>query len=524
MTMGNKSANYLNNNDVDATVNAAYKMATGIQDVDTLTLKDIIDAGATDGGALVGKKEQFTKTLISLWARNFFTDTEADEKDDPYFVDSREWGAITQMISAQAPEVQDSHAWKEFTSGSSTVGTYTVYLPIVNAKFYGKSNSWELPITISYEQYADAFTGADGFNRFRSYIFVVIRNAIKKHRKDMNDANRNNFIGEKYRYATTVKQKGIYECQITHVAAADDVITICGHDITWKTSGATGQQINLPTSDTAAKEVTALVTYLNALTSGQPSYFTWSAKTGHTDTLVATQKDGKVYALPVTVTLSEGATMTVGDVDEVKAIINPKGVHVVKLRTLYNAEMNPASSVASQAAFMADKECLRFMDRKIVEYAGYMKEQSALFNTDEAVKFVPEDRLVVEVLNYAAQAADSLLLSDTFHKELVELPSYRSVSAWQGLGDGVVSEKNMISFSETSKIDVVVDDGASGTTVQLNGIVAFLADKWAIMHTIRSERVAARNFDPEALDMYFYQFRDQYMNNLSLPAIVFVVD
>ena len=135
MTMGNKSANYLNNNDVDATVNAAYKMATGIQDVDTLTLKDIIDAGATDGGALVGKKEQFTKALISLWACNFFTDTEAEEKDDPYFVDSREWGAITQMISAQAPEVQDSHALKEFTSGSSTVGTYTVYLPIVNAKF-----------------------------------------------------------------------------------------------------------------------------------------------------------------------------------------------------------------------------------------------------------------------------------------------------------------------------------------------------------------------------------------------------
>lgn len=100
--MGNKSVNYLNNNDVDSTVNAAYKMATGIQDVDTLTLKDIIDAGSTDGGALAGKKEQFTKALISLWARNFFTDTEADEKDDPYFVDSREWGAITQMISAQA--------------------------------------------------------------------------------------------------------------------------------------------------------------------------------------------------------------------------------------------------------------------------------------------------------------------------------------------------------------------------------------------------------------------------------------
>ena len=164
--MGNKSVNYLNNNDVDAIVNQAYAIATGQKDVTTLTLKDIIDAGSTDGGTLVGKKEQFTKALISLWAKNLYTDREATEDNDPYYVDSREWGAITQVISAQAPEVRESHAWKEFTSGSSTVGTYTVYLPIVNTKYYGKSNSWELPITISYEQYADAFTGVEGFNAF----------------------------------------------------------------------------------------------------------------------------------------------------------------------------------------------------------------------------------------------------------------------------------------------------------------------------------------------------------------------
>ena len=147
------NSDYLNNNDVDDTLNEAYKIATGQKDVANLTLKDIIDAGSTDGGTLAGKKEQFTKALISLWARNMFTDTEATEADDPYYVDSRQWGAIVQMISAQAPEVQESHAWKEFTSGSSTVGSYTVYLPIVSTKYYGKSNSWELPITISYEQW-----------------------------------------------------------------------------------------------------------------------------------------------------------------------------------------------------------------------------------------------------------------------------------------------------------------------------------------------------------------------------------
>lgn len=515
---------YLNNNSVDSTVNAAYAMATGQSDVENLTLKDIIDAGSSDGGALAGKKEQFTKALISLWAKNLFTDTEATEADDPYYVDSRQWGAIVQMISAQAPEVQESHAWKEFISGSSTVGTYTVYLPIVSTKYYGKSNSWELPITISYEQYADAFTGADGFNAFRAYVFVVLRNAIKKHRKNMNDANRNNFIGEKYAFATTVKTPGEFEFDITHVAAATDVITICGHAITWVSSGATGQQINLPASDTTTKEAAALKAYLNGLTGTTgPAAYTWDNDGA---TLQATQKSTAYYAPDVTVSVSDAATQTVGDVTEVTPNGSPKGIHVLNLRTMYNAEMNPASPVASRSAFMADKECLRYMDRKIVEYAGYLKEQSALFNTEGLVKFVPDDRLVVEVLNYAAQAADSVLLADTFHNELVKLPQYRAVSAWQGLGNGLIDNVgSFISFDETSKIDVTVDDGTQyGKHVELAGIVAFIADKWAIMHTIRSERVAARNFDPEALDMYFYQFRDMYMNNLSLPALVFVVD
>ena len=518
--MGNKSVNYLNNNDVDAIVNQAYSIATGIKDVETLTLKDIIDAGSSDGGTLAGKKEQFTKALISLWAKNLYTDRAADEDDDPYYVDSREWGAITQVISAQAPEVRESHAWKEFTSGSSTVGTYTVYLPIVNTKYYGKSNSWELPITISYEQYADAFTGAEGFNAFRSYITLVVKNAIKKHRKDMNDANRNNFMAEKIYYGSTVRQRGVFEFTITHVAAADDVINVCGNEIKWVSADASTGEINIPASDTTTKEAAALATYLNALTTGNVTNFTW---TNVGAKVVATQDSNAIYAEPVTAAMVGTTTQTISDVTEATAMKSPKGIQVLKLRTLYNAEMN--GNIASAAAFMASKDCLRFMNRKINEYVGYLKEQSALFNTDNEVKFVPDDRLVIEVLNYALQASESVMQADAFHDNYVKLGgNFKKVSAWQGLGDGNLGDKFAISFAEASKIDVLVDDGSTGTTITQTGIVAFACDKYAIMHTIRSERVAARNFDPEALDMYFYQFRDMYMNNLSLPAIVFIVD
>lgn len=517
------NSNYLNNNSVDDAVNAAYQQATGLADVSTITLKDIIDAGSTDGGALVGKKEQFTKALISQWAKNMFTDTEATEADDPYYVDSREWGAIVQMIGAEAPEVQESHAWKEFTSGSSTVGTYTVYLPIVSTKYYGKTNSWELPITISYEQYADAFRDAEGFNAFRSYVFVVLRNAIKKHRKDMNDANRNNFMAEKYRFANTLTQTGKYTVKIDTAAAATDVIEICGHNITWIANGGTPDagEVALPSTNNPTNEAAALATYLNGLATGNETNYTWTSSGA---TLTGTQDSDALHALPVTASIPDSADTMKITFTEVTPCGSPKGVHVLNLRTLYNAEMNPGSSVSSAAAFMADKDCLRYMARKIAEYSGYMQEQTALFNTESKVKFTPKDRLVIEVLAYAEQAANSVLQSQTFNEQYTAIPAHKTVSAWQGLGDGISGANSTISFDDVSSINAIVDDGSTGTTVNISGIVAFAADKWAIMHTIRSERVAARNFDPEALDMYFYQFRDSYMNNLGLNAIVFRVD
>ena len=337
----------------------------------------------------------------------------------------------------------------------------------------------------------------------------------------MNDANRNNFMAEKIYFSQTVRQRGVFEFTITHVAAANDVIVVCGHEIKWVSSGAEGAQINIPGSDTAAKEATALIGYLNGLSSGNETNFTWTSDGAK---VIATQDADAIYALPVTAVMKGTTTQTISGVSETTEMKGPRGVQVVKLRSLYNSEMSPDSSIASAAAFMKNKECLRYMSRKISEYTGYLSEQTALFNTEGLVKFVPKDRLVVEMLNYAKQAADSILQSDTFNDEFTKLPNAKLVSAWQGLGDGNLSDKFAIDFAEASKIDVVIDDGSSGTTISQSGIVAFACDKWAIMHTIRSERVAARNFDPEALDMYFYQFRDQYMNNLSLPAIVFVVD
>ena len=409
-TSKNSALRSVDNNSAYAIVNAAYKQALGSSAVDTITLDDFADAGVAYESLTVAR-DKFMKALIDQTV-NFYTDTSFKaEYDDPYYVESRRYANIVQMLSAQAPEVQESHSWKNlapvWNSETSSydkvsIGTYEVNPPIVDTSYYTKSVSWELPIAISEEQMTDAFKSGDALRGFVDYIFVVVENALIQHRKDMNAQNRNAFIADKILYAGSV-----------------------------------------------------------------------------------------------------GA----------------KGIHVVNLLTEYNSQRS--KNISTVAAFFADPAATRFASAQLELYAKYLREQSTVFNTKGLPKFVPQDRLVVEVNSYFENALNETSYNDSYSRELISLPGYRSVPSWQGFGvtDGLASTVAG-AFDQVSKIDVSVAAG----DVEKSGIVALMADKYAIMHTIRQERVAAQYFEMEDVTLYAYQNRDQYMENLGQNAVVFTVE
>ena len=63
------------------------------------------------------------------------------------------------------------------------------------------------------------------------------------------------------------------------------------------------------------------------------------------------------------------------------------------------------------------------------------------------------------------------LQSDTFHKELVELPRFEPVPRWQRLDNSVTQ-----TFEDVSSIKVEHDDINSGTAIAQSGIVCFIHD------------------------------------------------
>ena len=150
-----------------------------------------------------------------------------------------------------------------------------------------------------------------------------------------------------------------------------------------------------------------------------------------------------------------------------------------------------------------------------------MKKMSTIFNVDGLPKFIPQDRMVVEINSSFENAINEVALSSTFHDELVALPNHYSVPCWQGFGvTDSSAHTDATAFDQVTKIDVSVAAG----DVEKSGIVGFIADKYAIMHTIRNERVASQYFDADALPLYWYQNRDAYINNMSQNGVVFTIE
>lgn len=382
----------LTNTQIQSIVNDAYRQMTGKEALTTEDLSAFSDTGTDDVSAL---REKFTGKLIAVVAKNWYLDSSyRTSYKDVFFEDSSRFGAIIQAISVEVPEVKENSAWKAFESGVSTVGQYTVYLPVVDTQYYVKSESWALPITITGEQWDTAFRNMDSLNDFVGYVFMMVDNALVQHMEDLNSANRNHFIAEK----------------------------------------------------------------INANTTNVP------------------------------------------------------GVHVVDLVKAYVADRGLEAEGMTVEKFLSNIEPLNFAIEQIKLYMGYMKKQTSLFNTAGKVRFTPQERLVVQLLDFFVERLNTVARSATFHNDLVSLDYYESVPAWQNM--------NKLDFSNLSSISIKLSDSV---TVEKAGIVGLICDKWAIVHTIKSQRVGTQHFDIEDLTHYEYQYRDQYINNLSMNAVVFVL-
>lgn len=196
----------------------------------------------------------------------------------------------------------------------------------------------------------------------------------------------------------------------------------------------------------------------------------------------------------------------------------------IDLRAAYNAEMAPATPIATRKAFLANADCLKYMSRKISEFIDYVKKPNALFNIAKRTTFTPEGRLKLQILGYAEKAFNSIAQSGTFHEQYTALPGYEVVPYWQGTDDVLNATSGVIDFDKVSAIDVLPEGGTPGTDeVQQGGIVALLADRWSCLHAVKTRKTVVQPFPVEGIVQNYIQFRDMRAVLDTQNAIVFYI-
>lgn len=183
------------NTDIHSFLQDATNQILGADARDTLTLTDIVDIGKTWD---FSQKEQWVKELSGMFIKDMYTDRAyKDKRNDVFFEDAARFGAVVRIINMEMPDLIENRSWTQVTSGTTTIGSNTVYLPIVNQQLFGATDSWGVSIAYTGNQLDAAFENEAGLLEFESYVKLMAKNAIEVHRATMNSVNRNNYIGEK---------------------------------------------------------------------------------------------------------------------------------------------------------------------------------------------------------------------------------------------------------------------------------------------------------------------------------------
>lgn len=195
------------NTDIHSFLQDATNQILGADARDTLTLTDIVDIGKTWD---FSQKEQWVKELSGMFIKDMYTDRAyKDKRNDVFFEDAARFGAVVRIINMEMPDLIENRSWTQVTSGVTTIGSNTVYLPIVNQQLFGATDSWGVSIAYTGNQLDAAFENVAGLLEFESYVKLMAKNAIEVHRATMNSVNRNNYIGEKIHAGNTTGKVNI---------------------------------------------------------------------------------------------------------------------------------------------------------------------------------------------------------------------------------------------------------------------------------------------------------------------------
>lgn len=210
----------------------------------------------------------------------------------------------------------------------------------------------------------------------------------------------------------------------------------------------------------------------------------------------------------IMLTINNMISLTLKDDYGTSAYNSKSGVKAVNLLYLYNQKYG--TTLTKQKA-ISDKDFLRFAVETIKNYTGKLTAMTSLFNIKKSDKFTEKDLQHLVILDTFINAIQTHLQSDTYHKELVEMPYYETVNFWQGVG-------NDFDFEDTSTINIT---DSNGNKTNINYVVGVLFDRDALGVSQFEDHVETKYIKIARFWNNFYSREARYFNALDEQFVVF---
>lgn len=164
----------------------------GESDILAEDLSNIVDVGADIINA--SAIDNYVRSLVNHIGKVIFVNRPYSGNVPSVLMDGWEYGSILEKINTELPQASENESW-ELTDGAS-YDPNIFYKPTVEAKFFNKRVTFEIPMSFTERQVKESFSNAEQLNGFLSMLY----NAIDKSMTVKVDAlvmrTINNMIGE----------------------------------------------------------------------------------------------------------------------------------------------------------------------------------------------------------------------------------------------------------------------------------------------------------------------------------------
>lgn len=157
-------------------------------------LSNIVDLGTAVFNA--NAVDAYVRNLLNHIGRVVFVNRAYSGRAPSVMMDGWEYGSVLEKVRVELPEATENESW-ELEDGAS-YDPNIFYKPTVEAKFFNKKTTFEVPCSFTEMQVKQSFSNASQLNAFISMIYTAVEKSMTVKIDSLVMRTINNFIAETF--------------------------------------------------------------------------------------------------------------------------------------------------------------------------------------------------------------------------------------------------------------------------------------------------------------------------------------